>query len=209
MIFARHLALAAILLAGSVAAWADEAADTFNKLFGEDLKRVEATPTPADDVALAKQLLEAAEKAANQPVFLTLLCEKAYELAAKDPAGYPTAFVTAHAEAKAKAGEAAIESLKALADAQLAKEDADGAVATLKQALAVATQIRAESRAALQAQLSGLAARQQLDKQLAALKAKLDADPKDAASRKELVRLCLVEMDNPAEAAKFADETLD
>ena len=238
MNFVRHLALAAIVLAGSAAARADEAADTFNKLFGEDLKRVEATPTPADDIALAKQLLEAAEKAANQPVFLTLLCEKAYELAVRDPAGYPTAraaivllaafvpektleafqkiaaldqrsYATAHAEGKAKAGEAAIESLKALADAQLATEDSNGAIATLKQALAVATQIRAESWAALQAQLSELTARQQLEKQSAALKAKLDADPKDAASRKELVRLYLVEMDNPAEAAKLVDETLD
>ncbi|MBE3097053.1 MAG: hypothetical protein IMZ44_07970 [Planctomycetes bacterium] len=45
----RGLALAAILLAGSVTVLADEAADTFNKLYGEDLKRVAATPLPADD----------------------------------------------------------------------------------------------------------------------------------------------------------------
>jgi len=53
---------------------ADEAADTFNKLFGDDLKRVAATPSPADDIALAKQLLEAAGKVTNQTAFLTLLC---------------------------------------------------------------------------------------------------------------------------------------
>jgi len=233
-----RLALAAILLASSVPVAADEAADTFNKLYAEDLKRVAATPAPADDVVLAKQLLEAARKVANQKDFLALLCEKACELASKDPTGYPTAkaavnllaanvpekkveslqkmvvmyqrsYAVARTEAKAKAGEALIESLKALADAQVAAEDVDGAGATLKQALAVATTIKSESRAAIQAQLAGLASQQQAEKQIAALKARLDADPKDAASRKEIVRLYLVEMDNPAEAAKFLDETLD
>jgi formylglycine-generating enzyme required for sulfatase activity len=230
--------LTVIVLACPLVAVADEAADTFSKLYGDDLKRVAASPSPADDVALAKQLMEAAGKVTNQPAFLALLCEKTYELAIKDPTGYPTAeaamkflaagvpekkveslqkivvmyqrsYTTARAEAKAKAGEAVMESLKALAVAQAAAEDSEGAVATLKQALAVATTIKSESRAALQAELAGLASQQQVEKQIAALKAKLEADPKDAASRKEIVRLCLVEMDNPAEAAKFLDETLD
>jgi formylglycine-generating enzyme required for sulfatase activity len=230
--------MAAILLASSAAAWADEAADTFNKLYGDDVKRVAATPATADDVALAKQLLEAAGKVANQPDFLALLCEKACELAMKDPAGQPTAkaaaellvasipqkkmeslqkmaaiyqhaYTGARVDARAKAGEALIESLKVLADAQAAAEDADGAGTTLKQALAVATAIKSESKAAIQAQLAGLASQQQVEKQIAALKAKLDADPKDAASRKEIVRLCLVELNTPAAAAKFVDETLD
>jgi len=231
-------ALIAILLACPLVLLADEAADTFNKLYGEDLKRVAATPSPADDVALGKQLLEAAGKVTNQKDFLTLLCEKSYEIAIKDPTGYPTAkaamdllaasvpekkvealqkvaamyqrsYAAARAEAKAKAGEALVESLKALADAQAAAEDDDGAGATLKQALAVATTIKSESKAALQAQLAGLASQQQVEKQIAALKAKFDADPKDAASRKEIVRLYLVEMNSPVEAAKFIDETLD
>jgi len=237
----KHLAcaaLTAILLACPLVVLADEAADTFNKLYGDDLKRVAATPATADDVALAKQLLEAAGKVANQKDFLALLCEKSYEIAIKDPTGYPTAkaamdlltasvpekkveslqkvaamyqrsYAAARAEAKAKAGEALIESLKALATAQAAAEDVDGAGATLKQALAVATTIKSESKAAIQAQLAGLASQQQVEKQIAALKARLDADAKDASSRKEIVRLCLVDMNSPAEAVKFVDETLD
>ena len=122
---------------------------------------------------------------------------------------YQRPYATARADAKVKAGEALIEALKALAEAQAAAEDVDGAGATLKQALTVATAIKSESKAALQAQLAGLAPQQQVEKQVAALKAKLDKDPADAASRKELVRLYVVEMDNPAEAAKFVDETLD
>jgi uncharacterized membrane protein YdfJ with MMPL/SSD domain len=84
-------AVTAILLACPLVVLADEAADTFNRLYGDDLKRVAATPSAADDLALAKQLLEAAEKVTNRTAFLTLLCEKAHELAIKDPAGYPTA----------------------------------------------------------------------------------------------------------------------
>jgi formylglycine-generating enzyme required for sulfatase activity len=231
-------ALTAILLACPLVVLADEAADTFNKLYGEDLKRVAATPWAADDVALAKQLLEVAGKVTNQTAFLTLLCEKAHELAIKDSSGYPTAkaalellaanipekkveslqklaamyqrpYATARADAKAKAGETLIEALKVLADAQVAAEDFDGAGATLKQALTVATAIKSESKAAILAQLAGLAPKQQIEKQIAGLKAKLDADPKDESSRQEIVRLYLVEMNNPAEAAKFVDETLD
>jgi formylglycine-generating enzyme required for sulfatase activity len=233
-----RLAFLAFLLLGCVCAIADEAADTFNKLYGDDLKRVAATPSNADDLALAKELLEAAGKVTDQAAFLTLLCEKAHELAIKDPTGLPTAkaalellganvpekkveslqklvtmyqrpYATARADAKAKPGEALIGALKALADAQAAAEDVDGAGATLRQALTVATTIKSESKATLQAQLAGLAPQQQVEKQIAALKAKMEKDPKDEGARKELVRLYVVDIDNPAEAAKFVDETLD
>jgi formylglycine-generating enzyme required for sulfatase activity len=237
----KHLAcsaLTAILLACPLILLADEAADTFNKLYGDDLKRVAATPQPADDVALGKQMLEDAKKAGDQPAFLALLCEKAYELAARDPSGHATAtaamdflagkvpekkveclqnnarlyqkqYAAARGEAKPKAGESVIAALGALAEAQAAAGDIDAAGMALRQAISVATAIKSENKAAIQAQVAGLASQQQVEKQIAALKAKLDANPKDAASRKEMVRLYLVEMDNPAEAAKFVDETLD
>jgi len=233
-----RLAPAAILLASWLPVLADEAADTFNKLYGEDLKRVAATPFPADDVALARQMLEDAKKVGDQPAFVALLCEKAYELAAKDASGYATAtaamdllavkvpekkveclqknagiyqkqYALARGEAKTKAGENVIAALSALAEAQTAAGDTDGAGMTLRQAIAVATAIKSEHKAALQARLENLAPRQKIERQIAAIQAKLDANPKDAASRTELVRLYLVEMDDPAEAAKFLDETLD
>jgi formylglycine-generating enzyme required for sulfatase activity len=233
-----RLTLAAVLLAGSLPVLADEAADTFNKLYGQDLRRVVATPQPADDVALAKQMLEDAKKAGDQPAFLTLLCEKAYELASKDPSGYATAtaamdllagkvpdkkaeclrnnaalyqkqYAAARGEEKKKAGESVITALGALAEVQATAGDTDAAGMTLRQAVAVATAIKSENKAALLARLENLAPQQKAEKQIAAIQARLDANPKDAASRKELVRLYLVEMDNPAEAAKFLDETLD
>ena len=219
-----RLASAAILLAGSLPVLAGEAADTFNKIYGEDLQRVAATPSPADDVALAKQMLEDAKKVGDHPLFLALLCEKAYELAARDASEYATAkaamdllaekvpekkveclqknavlyqrqYATARGEARTKAGEEVITALSALAEAEAAAGDSDAAATTLRQAIAVATAIRSENKAVLQAQLENLVSRQKVEKQMAALKAKLDADPKDAATRAELVRLYLVELD--------------
>jgi len=233
-----RLAFAVLLVVGPVPAFADEAADTFNKLYGEDLKRVAATPLPADDVALARQMLEDAKKVADQPAFLALLCEKACELGAREASGHKTAiaamdllaekvpekkfeclqmkaglyqkqYAAARGEAKAKAGEHAITALSALADAQAAAGDADAAGLTLRQAITVATAIKSDTKAALQARIEKLAPRRKAEKQIEAIQAKLDANPKDEASRKELVRLWLVEMDNPAEAAKFLDESLD
>jgi alpha-galactosidase len=232
------LALAAILLAGSLPVLADEAEDTFNKLYAGDLNRVAATPAPADDVALAKQMLDDAKKVGDQAAFLVLLCEKAYELAARDPSALATAttamdllaakvpqkkveclqknaaiyqkqYAAARGDARTKAGEKVMEALGALAEAEAAAGDSEEAAATLRQAIGVATAIKSGQKEALQARLENLASQQKVEKQVETLKAKLEADPKDAAARKELVRLCLVEMDDPAEAAKFLEETLD
>ena len=238
MIGAARLLLSTVVLLAPVLVLADEATDAFNQLYGDDFKKALASHDPAVGAALAKQLLDAADKAEKQPEFLAILCEKAYELTAKDASGYPTAtaamdllgekvpekkieclqkcaslyqkqYATARLDAKAKAGEAFIERLKAVADAQAAGQDLDGAGATLRQAISVAAAIKSESKAALQAQLESLAPQQKTERQIAALKAKLDAKADDAASRKELVRLLLVEEDNPAEAAKFLDDSLD
>ena len=235
---ARIALVSLLLVARATSALADEAEDAFNQLYGDDLKRVLATPAPADDIALAKQLLDAAQKAEKQPALLALLCEKAYDLAAKDASGYPTAtaamdlvagkvpekkvearrktaalyqkqYATARADAKTKAGEALLQALSTLAAAQAEAGDIDAAGASLKQALTIATAIKSDAKAAIQAQLEGLAPREKMEKQIAALKAKLEKNPEDAASRKELVRLLLVEEDSPAEAATFLDESLD
>lgn len=232
------LVIGGLLCLAAAPLLADEAEDAFNQLYGDDLKRVLATPAPADDIGLAKRLLDAARKAEKQPEFLALLCEKAYDLAGKDASGYPTAtaamdlvaekvpekkiealrktaalyqkqYATARGDAKTKAGEALIQALSALAAAQAEPGDIDAARASLKQALTIATAIKSDAKATIQAQLEGLAPAQKMEKQIAALKAKVEKDPADAASRKELVRLLLVEEDNPAEAAKFLDESLD
>jgi len=238
----RACLIAAIWLLSAAAARADEAAEAagaFNSLYGDEYKRVTATPSPADDVALARKLLEGA-KAVNQPALLAVLCDKAYELGAKDPAGnaaaieamdllaarspekkadclarcvaiYQRQFAAApsRSEAKAMAAETLAEALTHLGRALMAKGDADGSVAALRQAVTATAGGSAASKAAVQAELSTALARQIFAKQAVALRGKLAANPADAESRKELVRLLVVEFDNPAEAAKYLDATLD
>jgi hypothetical protein len=224
------------VLAFSWLALAQEAADTFNLLYGNDLKRVAATKDTADDLALAQQLLEAAKTPKTDPALAALLCEKAYELALKDPKGAPVAvqamelaaakvaakkgeclekivavrqqqYAAARGDAKTKAAEDLLLALDTAAEAKADAGDPDAAVALYRRALVVAVTPDAKNR--IRAKIAELAGRQKIARQVADLKAKVEANPSDAASRNELVRLCVVELDNPAEAAKFLSDTVD
>ena len=220
---------------------ADEAADAlaaFNSLYGDDVKRVLATPGGADDAALAVKFLDAARTPGNPPALVTLLCEKAYEFAMKDSSGCATAlaamellaekvpakraecapkilaaqlkvFSLAKGDEKAAIGEKLLSQLIAAGDAQAEAGDIDGAVESARQALGIAVAIGSPSKADIQTRYGALYARQQKQKQLATLKAKLAANPQDAAARKELLKVYLVDLDNPAEAAKLLDAAAD
>ncbi len=230
------LGLVTFLVLGSGAA-ADEATDAFESLYGDEMKQVSSTPSPADNVVLAAKLLEAARGIAEQPAFLTVLCEKVYELGAEDLTGYPAAvfamellaekapdkkveclqkcaslvqgeYSKVRDEAKKRTGCLLVLALKNVADAQVSLGDLDSATATLRQAMDVASSAGFSS-SALQAKLTTLLRQQAAEKQTTALKVKLVANPNDTASRKKLVHLYLVELDNAAEAANFLGETLD
>ena len=230
------LTLSLIVLAAPLRA--EEPAASFNSLYGDELRHVTATTATKDDLMLAARFLRIARHPDTPPEHLTPLCEKTCELAVKDPAGYPMAiaamrllaakvpsrqiqalqwiaavqqrqYALARGEEKSKAADGLLEVYRETAQAQEATGDLDGAAATLRQALLLAANARSDAKAAFQAQLADMVARRQTAKQIAALKAKLDANPADAAARKELLRFYLVEMDDPAEAAKLVDESLD
>ena len=201
---------------------ADEAEDAFNSLYGEEMKRVVATPSLADDIILANKLLEAAHSVSNQPSLFAVLCEKTYGLAGKSPTGCATALAAmellaekipekkiecfqksadllqseygkSRGETKTKIGQILIQALKNIASAQVAAGNLDGALATLKQALSIASSVSPSSGQVLQAQLVAIAKRQAAEKQVAALKAKLTDNPGDTALRKgwvQGIRVC-------------------
>lgn len=220
----------------SLIALAEEAADTFNLLYGNDLKRVAATKDAADDLALAQQLLEAAKTPKTEAPLIALLCEKAYELAHKDPKGVPVAiqamelaaekvagkkgeylekivairqqqYTAARGDAKAKVGEDLLVALDRTAEAKADAGDLDGAAALYRRALTVLATPEVKDR--IKTNLAELTVRQKMHKQVADLKAKVEANPNDTASRIALIRLYLVEFDNPAEAAKYLGEGVD
>jgi hypothetical protein len=183
-------------------------------------------------------MLEAALTPGNPPALVAVICQNAYDLAMKDSSGYATAvkamellaervpakkaecepkilaaqvklFSVAKTDEKAALGEKLLAKLTAAADAQAASGDLDGAVESLRQALGVAVAVGSASKTDIQARYALLYGRQQKLKTSAALKAKLEANPQDAAARKDLLKLCLVELDNPSEAAKFLDAAAD
>jgi len=226
------------VLAFPLVASAEEAADTFNLLYGNDLKRVAATRDTADDLALAQQLLDAARTPKTDPPMIALLCDKVYELALKDPKGVPVAvqamevaagkvagkkgeylekivairqqqYAAARGDAKTNAATELLLALDNAGDAKAGSGDLDGAAALWRRALPLATATGGASRDRIKDKLADLAARQKTQKQVVDLKAKIEANPNDAASRSELIRLYVVEFDNPAEAAKYLSDTVD
>jgi len=237
MFIIRVLA-AAILFLGPACTWAGEAEDAFNSLYGNECRKVTATPDKADDVALAAQILAAAKAPNVQPGLLAVLCDKAYELGLKIPTGYETAVeamellaqetpdkaadslakVAAIREKqhqaargldRADAGEVFIEAVLVAAGAQMSSGAAAEGTALLRKALVVANAIKSDRRSEIQGRIDFAATRLRVEKQVADLKAKIQANPQDAAVRKQLVQACLVELDDPAQAEKFLNESGD
>ena len=230
--------IGAVFAAPALAASEDEALQAFNSLYGDEVKRALATPDTADDLALAGKLLEAAKTVTGQPALLAVLCEKAAELGKATAGGRATAiqamelviekapdrkaacldkiaalrqidYDASRPESKAQAGEALIAALLALADVKTEAGEAAAAADACRKALTVAVAVKSETRASIQARLDSLAARQKSEQKIAGLKARLAATPTDAAARTELVMVLVVDLDDPAEAAKFVDASLD
>jgi len=230
--------LAVVLAAGAVAASADEADDAFNQLYGADYRRAVASRDPAGAVALAGQLLAAARTKGTHPALLALLCDKACELGSKHAGGYATAVeamnLLAEAAPDKKAaclqrivtirqrqfdaakGAARVLEADALIDAIIpaaeARSDAGGtadAIILCRQALTVAAAAGSDRKPEVQAWLERFAAVLRLRRLAGDLKARVEANPADAASRKELVRLLAVELDDFAQAAPLVDESCD
>ena len=216
----------------------DKARQAFEALYGEDVKRATETRDPADDVALAAKLLEAAQSAEAQPELLAILAAKACELGARDAKGYDTAlaaaglvaekapdlagpcqdqiialhqrrYATARGDEKTQVGEDLVDALVASAAAKSRAGDDEEAGARLRKAVGVARAIKSAKVDVVESHLRTMAARQKARAQAEGLRAQVEADPANAKARDQLVRVLVVDLDRPAEAAKYLDETID
>jgi len=70
---------------------AEEAALTYDSLFGADTRRVTSTTTKTDDVEFARKLLDHAGSLNDEPNLEIYLYVKSYETAMRDALGYPIA----------------------------------------------------------------------------------------------------------------------
>jgi hypothetical protein len=215
-----------------------KAQDAFDSIYGADVKRVRATKDTADDAALAAKILESARAVEAQPEFLAILCTNACELAAADPKGAEAAQVAcdlaiekapaaagacqdaivtmrrrqydaARGDAKAQACDVFIEALAAAADTRLRGGDTEGAHIRILKAATLARQTKSQKADTVEAQLRAVTARQKSAAEAERLKKQVEADPANAKARDQLVRLLVVDLDSPAEAAKYVDESSD
>jgi len=238
-LFALLLCAGAVLAEETDAAdqKAAEAAKVFESLYGADFKRVRATRDPKDDLELAQRLLAAAKDNTNQPEFLTILCDKAADLASPYPDGQGTAsealqllgaavpgqlsacaarivdirqkqFDIARGDDRPKAGEALVGALLSLVDAQMAGGGA-GAIGAARRAAGVARVINSPRKDAIEARLSALEQAARMAAEVEDLKKQVAQDPQNRAAREKLVRRLIVDLDNPAEAARFVEGVED
>ncbi len=230
----RLLPLVCIFL--GVLAWSvraddsEQAAETFNALFGADLARVRKTGDARDDAALAARLLETAKKATDQPAFLALVCETAADLGLAHPDGYAAAaeamelvarsvpekaaacrerlieirqkqFDAARGDERQAAGEALLDCLLPVIEAKEQAGAMTEAAALYRKAktIAAAGSARADQ---IKSRAARLAWRMKTVVRVADVKVLLERDPGNVKAREGLVRIYLVDLDDPAEAAK-------
>ena len=235
----RFMCCAAVLCGVlSRAASAGEAEQVFNSLYGKDYRQVLSTRDRADDIALAKQLVEAAKTAAGQPNLLALLCERACLLAGRHPGGHETAikamtllaekvpakkkdcreklltlyqarYGASPADGRAAAGEDLINYFMVLADECGAEGDYTAAVLYLRRASYTARSVRSSSGEVIVEKLKRFIAQERTARDIGQAKARLKADPDDTTARPRLAWLYLVEKDDPAEAAKYLSATCE
>ncbi len=208
----------------------------FEALFGADVRAVEATATPADDVEFAKRLLEAVPVAAEYPTMQHLLYEKAYAFGVRSPEGYglaaiamkalaeavperrdecarrllevyQLAYARAPADEKPAAGQRLLGALLAAGDRQIGTNAAE-AVATYRRAMSIAAYINSDRRGEVQLRIKAATLRQAAEQRLEMYARRVEVDPTDLKARMTLIRFLIVEMDRPAEAGKLlTDET--
>jgi hypothetical protein len=217
---------------------AAEAAAAFQSLYGAELDRLRASRDPKESVGLATKLLAAAKQAPAQPEFVAVLCEKAYELALAHPDGYATAidavrleaaavpekaaacadrlvevrqrqFDLAKGDARPSAGEILIGAVLAAFEARKEAGAAADEIASYKRALMVARVIKSDRAGELETHVKALEQAIRLAVEIENLKKLIAADPKNQAARQRLVRLYLVDLDDPAEAAKLLEGVED
>ncbi|MCX5670810.1 MAG: hypothetical protein NTU94_05755, partial [Planctomycetota bacterium] len=110
---------------------------------------------------------------------------------------------------RTEAGDNLLEALLAVADDRSDAGDVSGAAGLFRRASMIATAVGADRKAEIQFRSERSAARARIRKQVDGLQARVEADPNDADARNQAVQLCVVELDDPARAATFLNETCD
>ncbi|MDD4890558.1 MAG: hypothetical protein PHU85_11595 [Phycisphaerae bacterium] len=212
-----------------------DAMAAFEKLYGEQIKGVKATPDPADDIALAEQILQGAKTGKLNIDLVATMCEVAFDLAFNASGGETVAFQAVHllankcpdmrfdaalkqaalCERAYKAsnlranGERLLDALMSAGDLGTSAHSFAEAADAWSRALAVAEQMNSTRAGAIKARMPAFVARRDSLRGLATLLADLQDKPQDVALRTRTIQACLVELDDPAEAARHLDAAVE
>ena len=207
---------------------------SFESLFGEKVKKVEATRGRADDVALAAELIASAADA--RPAFARLLCTKAYDLAS-NPLGWAKAaeakrllaekvpdeaaqhlddavkaywqvLKTARGPARQEVGEALVDASLEVAEA-LARQGDAKAAGMVRQAERAAKAAAPNRVGEIRDRMGDIGRRVRLEKEVGGLIKRLEDDPDNAAVATRLVRTFVTELDEPERAMPYLDKCDD
>ncbi len=217
---------------------AAESKAVFDSLFSAKIKTVIATVDRADDIALAKEMLAIAKTSTNQPELLALLCDGAHDLAVRHADGFATAveaqqllaehvetrrstaqdkmitlltrqMTAGKADEREPATESLIDLLMSMGDEKFEKKQYTEAAADYRRSVTVATQRKSTSLEEAKAKLEFAAARDRAVKNLARLQEKLLKDANDSATAEEIVKIYVIELDDPAGALPFLNRVKD
>ncbi len=234
-------AFMATVLACSSFAWADPVKDVFDSIYGPRIKAVAGTGDKADDLALAKDMLEAARTSLETPALVALLCDASHALTFRLSEGQAVAAEamtlladavpsqrdaareklinlltvqsrTGKPEERDAAGDRLIELLLMIGDEKLDAKQWTEAINSYRRAMSQASMRKSPQTEVVRARLEESMRLDRAVKQIARLEEKLLANANDTATAQEIVKLYLLEMDDPDAAvpilARVQDETL-
>ena len=216
----------------------DDAKQVFESLYGPRLKTVKASVDRADDHALAKELLATAGSSTDTPALLALMCEVSYDLSSKHADGFATAAQAmtllaetdeaqrtgareklvdvlmkqsrlGKADEREAAGDQLIDTLLVMGDEKMEAKKWAEATGDYRRAMTIATPKKSLNLETIKAQLELATRRDRAEKQIARLNEKLLATANDSASAEEIVKLYIVEFDDPMASLPFLNRVKD
>ena len=232
------VALTMSVLALAVGNVLADAASDYDTLFGAEAKKVAATSYKTDDVRFAAKLLKAAQDMPDSPGLQVLLYTNSVQFSSGSVTGCDTAlealsllekaapaqkaqwrskkldvvkyrFSKSYGAARKTAGGPYMDMLESEADAMAARGEGAEAKALYNRAYMIANYIKSPRAREILAKgkRANAIALQQV--KVKSLQSKLKANAQDAASRKELIDLYVIAMDQPEKAAGLLNEDID
>ena len=239
LLIGAAIATCAVLLFCQAATGEDTPAKVFESLYGRKIRQAKDTSIPDDDLALAKEILNAANSRKLSDELQTLMCDAAYDLASKWYAGHSTAFsamdhlartvpaqtnhcwqkrlelllnrlrITKSAGRKETVARDYVKALRTAADVFARSGKFGTANLYIRKALAMAVEYRMYGVPEIRRKAARLSVLMKVSRSRDALEKKLHAAPGDIKIREQLIDLHLIDMDDPGAASKILNEDCD